>query len=262
MGTVPLIRCLGRGLEVLELVSQRGAIRRSQIAEAVGMPYPTVNRIVHTLLADGYLEPAEPRSLVRVSPRVQALAHGYQQTDKFVNIANPILAGLTKRLDWPMALVTRVGSSMVVMTSTHEQTPMTFRLFSPGYTFPMIDSVAGRVYLAYCTDKERATCFRGIAAAFPKRYTQAIAVARKGKDFEEIRQSGIGASRVRKAPVGSMRNAAIAAPVFDKAGIFGALAMVFFASAMSVDEAIKRYANEIKLTAVQLSEKFIAEQGK
>jgi IclR family transcriptional regulator, mhp operon transcriptional activator len=262
MSAVPLIRALGRGLEVLELISQRGAIRKSQIAATVGMPYPTVNRIVHTLLEDGYLELADSGKLIRVSARVQALAHGFQRTNQLVQIANPILAEFTQRFDWPMALVSRLGSSMVVMTSTHEQTPMTFRHFSPGFVFPMLDSVAGRVYLAFCTDEEREACFRGIATSFPNQFDNAIAIAREGKEYEEIRRTGVGVSRLRRAPVGSMRNAAIAAPFFDESGVCGALAMVFFASAMTIDDAVERYADEIKLTASELSKKYIADQQK
>jgi IclR family transcriptional regulator, mhp operon transcriptional activator len=244
MGTVPLIRSLGRGLEVLQFVSQTGAVRRSQIKAAIDLPYPTINRIVHTLLDEGYLEFEGSRKLIRVTARVQSLAQGFQRYDKLVEIANPVLADLTHKLEWPLTVATRMGSSMIVRASTHEQTPMTFKHYYPGFVFSMLDSASGRVYLAFCSDEEREACLDGIAKTYPNEFDHAITLARQGHELRQIRERGIETSRYHG--------------IFDREAVCGALSLIFFASAMSAEKAIERYADELKKAASELSIQFSA----
>jgi IclR family transcriptional regulator, mhp operon transcriptional activator len=258
MGTVPLIRSLGRGLEVLQFVSQAGAVRRSQIKAAINLPYPTINRIVHTLLDEGYLEFEGSRKLIRVTARVQSLAQGFQRYDKLVEIANPVLADLTQKLEWPLTVATRMGSSMIVRASTHEQTPMTFKHYYPGFVFSMLDSASGRVYLAFCSDEEREACLDGIAKTYPNEFDHAITLARQGHELRQIRERGIETSRYHGTQIGTLRNAAMAAPIFDSEGVCGALSLIFFASAMSAEKAVERYAEELKKAAAELSKQFSA----
>ncbi|QLC26398.1 helix-turn-helix domain-containing protein [Parasphingopyxis algicola] len=255
------IRSIARGLEVLRIVSLNGAMNMTGISKSSGLPYPTVGRIVHTLVAEGYLEREPARKRFRVTGLVQSLSHGFQKNSRLVEVSRSTLIRLTKELEWPMTIATRLGSSMIIRDSTHELTSNTFRHFYPGFIFPMLDSAAGRAYLAFCSDEEREVCLRGIEISDGKTYHHAIKLARTSGELERIRQVGIATSRQTSGTAIAGKNSAIAAPIFFGSEICGILALVFFSAAMPMKTAIERYGSEIKEGARAISTALLEEDN-
>lgn len=249
-----LIRSVGRALEVLRIISLRGSLNLASITRETDLPYPTVCRIVNTLLAEGYIEREPGRKHLRVAGLVQSLSHGYQHDSQIVKVSRKYLVELTKEFDWVTVLATRLGSSMVARDSTHVLTSLTFNHYYPGFTFPMLDSAAGRVYLAFASKEEREACLRGIELIEGKQAENAIEVVRATDDLEKIRQAGFATRGGNATTVQSGKNSAIAVPIFDGDEVCGALCLVFFAAAMPIDEAIARYASRLTQVAQKISE--------
>ncbi|QLC26355.1 helix-turn-helix domain-containing protein [Parasphingopyxis algicola] len=255
------IRAITRGLEVLRIISFGGSMNMAEIARSSRLPYPTVCRIVNTLVSDGYVEREPARKRFRVTGLVQSLSHGFQNDSRLVEVSRSHLVRLTKTLEWPMIVATRLGSSMIVRDGTHELTSLTLSHYYPGFTFPILDSASGRAYLAYCSPEEREACLRGIEVVEGSDCKHAINLARKHGDLEKIRQDGF-ATRDRNSftsPPG--KNSSIAAPIFNGSEVCGALALVFFATAMPMKAAIERYASEIKEGAKAISKELRSEKN-
>lgn len=70
---VPRMRSVGRALGVLEQVADAGVpLGLSELAGACGLPMSTAHRVVHSLVASGYLH-REPDRRYRLGPRLVAL---------------------------------------------------------------------------------------------------------------------------------------------------------------------------------------------
>ena len=119
------IRAIGRGLSVLKVINRLGSANLTEISRETQIPYPTVCRIVNTLLQEEMIEREPNRKRYRPTVMVQSLAVGYQLENRLVSIARPALSELCNELVWPVSLATRVGSCMVLLDSTHRDTSLT-----------------------------------------------------------------------------------------------------------------------------------------
>ena len=72
--------------------------------------------------------------------------------------------------------------------------------------------------------------------------------------FDEIRANGYASTGRNKFTATPGKTSSIAVPVFDAQGIAGALVLIFFASAIKMNEAITLYVDELKATANTISQ--------
>lgn len=252
--SLTLNRSIARGLKVLRILSLRGPMNLATITKETGLSYATVCRIVNTLLAEAYIEREPSRKHFRVTGLVKSLSHGYQQDNQMVKVAHKYLVELTKELEWVVVLATRLGSSMVAQDSTHMLTTRTFIHYYPGFTFPILDSAAGRAYLAFCSEEERVSCLNGIEQIEGKAAEHAVEVARTTDELEQIRKIGFATRGRNPSHAPSRKNSSIAVPIFDGEEVCGALCLVFFSAAMPIDEAVARYAPRLMQTAKTIGE--------
>lgn len=253
------IRSLGRGLEILQIVSQHGPITLGEVAEISGLPYPTVARMLTTLHIEKYIDRQESTKRYSVTALVRSLAHGFQDEDELVEIARPLLVELTKKFHWPVLVATPLADQMVVRYSTHTLTSMTLHHYYPGFTFPIIDSAGGQAWLAFNSPEERQQRLEEIASQADDDMRHLIELAKRDVKFSEIREAGF-AVRERNtytAPVG--KNSVIAAPIFCGEHPIGALSLVYFASTHNLSEAVELYADVVMEAAQMISNELTAE---
>jgi IclR family mhp operon transcriptional activator len=247
------IRAIGRGLAVLQAVNRAGSLSMMDIAVSSGVPYPTACRIVQTLIVEGMIEREPDRKRYRATALVQTLSAGYQSESHLVSTARPYIVDLTNRLRWPISVTTRVGTSMMVRDSTHSLTPLAFYVYPPGYTLPMLESSSGRAYLAFCPEDERDSLLQVIGSA---RGGAEVALARRTdimRLFEQIREGGFATHQRTRATENPGKTSSISAPVFFRGRVTGTLTLIFFASAMPMEEAVKQFANPLKDASTSLS---------
>ncbi|MFD0523105.1 helix-turn-helix domain-containing protein [Paractinoplanes durhamensis] len=99
------VEALAKGLRILSLFTeQRPTWRVSDIAPAVGMPLPTVYRVVMTLTAEGYLDHL-PNGDYRPAVRVLTLGGAALRSLDLVTAATPGCSGSpprpARRSTWP-----------------------------------------------------------------------------------------------------------------------------------------------------------------
>lgn len=249
------VRSIVRGLDLLRLISLHGPVNVSELAERIDLPYPSIARIAATLFQAGYLEREPETRRYRVSGLVQALAHGYQAENRLAEIARPLLIGMTQEIGWPVLVATPLGSSMIVRDSTHTMTSLTLHHYYPGFTFPMIDSACGRAYLAFCNPERRKNLLAGMESEVQPSLSHATELAQDPSHFDSILRAGFAARSRNMFTEPPGKNSSIAAPLFDEKGVCGALALVFFASTMSLDEADLQYSEIVMKAAKQISSK-------
>lgn len=77
----PTVRSISRGIAVLMALNRNGSMSMMALSKATELPYPTVNRIIQTLLFERLVEREPARKHYRVTRLVRALSSGYQTDD-------------------------------------------------------------------------------------------------------------------------------------------------------------------------------------
>jgi IclR family mhp operon transcriptional activator len=125
-----------------------------EIARAVDLPYVTAARLVLTLLHEGMIEKEPDRKNYRPTVLVQSLASGYHDQSHLSAAARPHIVALTNKHGWPVAVSTRFGMNMIVGECTHAISSYTLSTYYPGFVYPLLESAAGLVYLAFSSERD------------------------------------------------------------------------------------------------------------
>lgn len=150
------VRALLRGLEILRHVNALGAARPGEIARALNIPRPTVYRLLQTLEEAGYVAFSASSNLVRVTRLAASLGEGTAMDSELCRVAAPLLAEYAARLVWPLDLTVYDNAAMVIQETTHGRSPLSIDRAMIGYRLPVLRTSAGRAYLAFCPEAERA----------------------------------------------------------------------------------------------------------
>ncbi len=253
------IRLIGRALDILRVINRQGAPSMAEIAKALDLPYPTALRIVRALIEEGVIERESTRKRYRVTPLVQALSYGFQNHDRLVTRARGPIRALTEKVHWPITVVTRVGNVMVVRDSTSTQTPMTFSHYYPGWQVPLIQSASGRAYLANTQREARESLVAHIEASGSEAEIGMLRHFEQSGEVERIREQGYAAVARTAYSANPGRTSSFAVPLFAGEDLLGTLTLVFFASAMSLADAVARYFPDVQRTAQQIGADMLAD---
>jgi IclR family mhp operon transcriptional activator len=248
------IRSISRCVAVLQAINRAGSLSMMDIAHASSVPYPTACRIVQTLLHEGLIEREPARKHYRPTALVQTLSHGFQDDGQLVRAARPHLVDLTKALSWPTSLTTHVGHRMVVRDSTHTLTSLTFNNYYPGYTLPILECAAGQAYIAFAAEDERREILRTLRAIPENASSNTLALFESGVLVDEIRDAGLAAKGRNQFNNNPGKTSSIAAPIMDGDRVTGALTLVFFASALKLNDALGQFGDRIKTAARHIGE--------
>lgn len=253
------IRVIGRALNILRVISLQGAPTMSEIALAVDLPYPTVLRIVRALAEEGVIEREPTRKRYRVTAMVQALSYGFQSHDVLVSKARPHIEGLTRTVHWPASIVTRAGNFMVVRDSTSTQTPMTFNHYFPGWQVPLIQSASGRAFLAHACPTVREELVAHLEASGTVEEVRMLRAFEANGEPDKIRAQGYAAVARTAYSANPGRTSSFAVPIFCEGEVLGTLTLVFFAAAMSLNDAIERYLMQVRGVAISIGTEMIGQ---
>lgn len=255
------VRALSRGLAVLQVINRGGSVSMMQISRGARIPYPTAVRIVQTLIEEGMVEREPARKRYRPTPLVLTLSQGYSAEAELVRAARPLIVELTRRFLWPISISTRVGSYMMVRDSTHQLTTLTLHNYAPGFTLPIVECASGKAYLAFCDEEERQMILSGLFASDGPAERMGRLLLADPSLLRRIRADGYATQARNSYTANPGKTSSIAVPLFREGRVVGALALIFFASAMKMREAEARFADALKDTAARIGAALAALPG-
>lgn len=147
---------LRRGLRVLALLNQKTTVTIAEVAQSLELPRTTAQRVVNTLVLEGYVERVPRSRLYRLTPAVNMLSGGFSDESWVSHIASPLLFNKTGEIGWPMSLATPFGEDMMVRVSTDQSTSLALDHFQIGFKTPIMYSTSGHVILAFASPAYRA----------------------------------------------------------------------------------------------------------
>lgn len=252
------IRSVSRAIAILQAINQKGSLPMMQIARTGDVPYPTACRIVQTLIHEGLIEQEPARKYYRPTVMVQSLSHGFQTDGLLVETGREPIRELTSKIGWPVSLTVRVGTHMVVRDSTHADTSLTFERYYPGYRLPLMDCASGRVCLAHMHPEELDNVMNWVTLSGVQEES-GVAVHVSVNTLNKIRDAGYAAIGWGQHNLTPGKTSSIAVPIFRGDRFEAALTLIYFSAAMKQEDAIARYADDLKLTAARISAELSSE---
>lgn len=246
------IRALQRGLDVLAALNLAGRARPSDLAIATELDRTTVYRILSTLQQHGLVAASPSDDTYVLTSQVRLLSDGFTDQDAVARIVAPALGRLLPEVLWPSDYATFVGGRMVIQETSHRYSAFSIHRQMVGRGRPVLNSALGRAVLAASTPAARETLLDVIRANNPEEAEIAArpdAIDRIAEDFANLGYAwSIGGTEARIS--------AIALPVVVGDRVYGAVNLVFFRSALTVDEAARRYLPALSRTVQDISTRF------
>lgn len=247
------IRSISRGLAVLRTINRCRPASLTDITKGVGIPYPSVCRIVQTLINEGVIERIPNTHYYRPTILVRALSAGYQTEEELVGVARPLIVELCKEIVWPVSIATRVGQWMMLLDSTHHLTSLTFSNYSPGYTLPLTECATGKAFLAFSEEEKRNSILASLHDSNPQQVSENRLKALNEDYWASIREEGFATQFINSFSANPGKTSSIAVPIMVNDEVVASMAFIFFRSSMTVDSAKANYLEKVQACAMQIS---------
>jgi IclR family transcriptional regulator, positive regulator for flagellar biogenesis len=150
------VSALERGISVLRCFSEeRPVLGHAEVARITGIPRPTVNRLVATLLAMGMLKTAQPADRFMLGPGVVSLARVFLGSLDVRAAARPSMQALAEEVGASVYLAVRDGMEMVLIEACRPRSSMLSARLDVGSRAPLPNSALGRAYLSALPEAQR-----------------------------------------------------------------------------------------------------------
>lgn len=247
------VRGLIRGLDLLNSLNRfDGGARIGQLADATGLHRTTVRRLLETLQNEGYVRRSESDDGYRLSIKVRELSEGFRDEQWISQLAAPLLGQLLQEVVWPTDITTLDVDAMVIRETTHRFSRLSFHRSMVGRRLPLLQTAAGRAYIAHCPDTER----EGILALLASRDDTQGRLARNriwvDKLIRQTRTKGYGANYGEWGE--EEKIGAIAVPIRHGEQVLGSLNLIYIAKAMPIEEAARRYLGSMRSMVGQIEQ--------
>ena len=161
---------VARGLAILRTFQfDRQLLGNAEIAEATGLPKPTVSRVTFTLTQLGYLRYLPEFGKYELAAGVVSLAYPYLVNMPVPAIARPLMEELAARTKTNVGLGVHEGLSVLYLEYALGETNPN-RRHRVGFRVPLIRTSMGRACVAAMQPQERARLYEDLAEHYGKEW--------------------------------------------------------------------------------------------
>lgn len=248
-----VIEGLAKGLKVLEVMAGQGGGSALEIARRTGIPRPTVHRVLHTLIREGYVEQPGRGQNYRLTKMVTLVAEGFKGEDWLYAASTPVLERLRSKIIWPMDTAVCEGGWMVVCSNTHDLNPLSLDNVYRGRKVNMIQSALGRAYLAFAPPAESEILIDTLTADMeePHRSAEILGIR---KEIEKTRARGY-ALRVKGI---QPKTSSLAVPIMHGANVIACINIHWIDRAVKLSDAISTFLPQLRQVAHELEHAYAA----
>jgi IclR family mhp operon transcriptional activator len=245
------LRSLKRGLRVLALLNQTENVSITELARHLALPRTTAERVLLTLLAEGYVQRVPDDKRYRLSAKVCSLAGGFSEDCWVVQVATPLLFRITEAIGWPLAIATASGDRMVLRSTTDGATSLWLNRRRVGAETPLLNSSSGLVAYAFAPESEREAA-RDLCLASANAWNRRRAADERGLELliEPVRVNGFAF----QPPPNNHPEHSIAFPIFVGGRYVASLLMIFMTRGMTCAKVIERYATHLRALAARIGD--------
>lgn len=246
-GGVDDYRGISRALAVLTALNRSNGSSVTEISRLTGISRPALYRILTVLTETGYLRRRmEDRAYILTS-KVKTLSDGFRSETWINEIASPVLDALQRKVVWPTDLAMFRGNRLELLETTRRQSPFVIdQLVAGGELSSVFKTALGLAYLSYAHPSERAAI---IAFYASQDNTTDATFARDAELLQQIFKRVTDQGYAWRYGGSVKETGTIAVPVIRGEFAVASVGITFIASALSVEEAVKRYMSILKQSA-------------
>lgn len=232
------VRVLLRGLELMQVLSRHGALTTASLSQKLRLARTTVNRCLATLEGCGFVERL-PNRRYALTAKAVTLSHGYDAAIERIEPVRMAMHASSARVQWPMSLMRLQFPELFIEDSTDRESGFAVEYFERGMVVPVLATASGRAIVAFSSARVRETVLEYL---WPNRSTDpSIPWADRAafdREMAQTRERGY-ARCVR--PLRLTEQGSLAVPIMVDGEPVAALAVRFALSAVSFEEARKRF---------------------
>lgn len=150
------VEALRRGLAVLQAVERRGIARLEELHRDTGLAKATVLRLLTTLQEEGFVRRRLADGRYMLARAVAGPGADDEEYTRLAAAAAPVMGALAERTGWPSDLAIPADGRMMILETTRYSAKLKVNLREAGFRIHLMTSALGQVYLAHCTETERA----------------------------------------------------------------------------------------------------------
>lgn len=163
---------VARGLAILRTFQfDRRLLGNAEIAEATGLPKPTVSRLTYTLTQLGYLRYVPEFGKYELAAGVVTLAYPYLVNMAVPSVARPLMEELAGKTRTNVGLGVHEGLSILYLEYALSEVDPNRRQ-RVAFRVPLIRTAVGRACIAAMSPQERASLYLGLKEHYRKEWTQ------------------------------------------------------------------------------------------
>ncbi len=252
------IQGLERGLQVLQLLQSNPILSLHEIHVATGISKPSLLRILHTLERFGLVSRRLGDGRYRIGANATLPARKRFRYDRVAEAAAPVLDRLCQRISWPSDLLVPAGDHMVIGETSQTHSPFLINVSRIGQPVNWLLSAVGRVYLAFCAEKERQDITERLRKSDKPEDRLAREPERLDAILSETRQRGYGlrdpafAGGAYGGPVVNDGLAAIATPLCDGKRVHGSVNILWNRASFTTQEFVGRHLVDLRTAASEI----------
>ena len=245
------LRSLKRGLKVLALLNQTENVSITELSRHLGLPRTTAERILLTLLAEGYVRRVPDDKRYRLSAKVCSLSGGFSEDCRLVQTATPMLFKVTEQIGWPLAIATPLADKMVLRTTTDPATSLWLSRRRVGAEIPLLNASSGLVAYAFASQVQR-DALRQLLVKSTDRFNRERAESERTLDMliQPVVENGFAF----QPPPNNIPEQSIAFPIHMNGKYVASLLMIYMTSSMTSATVTQRYAPHLSALADRIGQ--------
>ncbi len=240
------LKSLKRGLKAMILINAQGSLAISELSRGLDLPRTTAERVLMTLLAEGFVDRDPQTKRFYLTDRVRALSGGYSDDSWIAHVAAPMLFETTREIGWPLCIATPAGEYMRLRLTTDPVTSLSLHRRHIGSEIAMAVSSSGIVHLAFLDAEQRDIMLRILRDSDDPAQEPAREEHRLSYAIDQAREHrysfGLDLGRERSVSV----------PILEQGRVKAVLLMVFMARGLTHEQVIKEFVPRLKRMAAEI----------
>ena len=237
------LKSLKRGLKAITLINRTGSMTISELSRSLSLPRTTAERVLMTLLSEGFVERDAQTKRYFLTARVRALSHGFGDESWIAHVATPMLFETTRAIGWPLCIATPAGEYMSLRVTSDPVTSLRLHRRHIGTEIAMSLGSSGIAHLASLGEEERRIMLKILSESSDPNQTYAHDQARVEFAIAETQEKGYSFG------LDYGRERSVSVPIMAHGHITAVLLMVFMAAGLSNEQVITDYVPRLKAMA-------------
>ena len=235
------------------LINRQGSLAISELSRGLALPRTTAERVLMTLLAEGFVDRDAQTKRFFLTDRVRALSGGYSDESWIAHVAAPMLFETTGAIGWPLCIATAAGEYMRLRLTTDPATSLSLHRRHIGSEIAMAMSSSGIIHLAFLEREQQRIMLQILRNSDDPAQEPARDATRMDHALHQAKANGYSFG------LDLGRERSVSVPIIEKGHIKAVLLMVFMARGLTHEQVIVEFVPRLKTMAIEIERLAFAE---